>query len=399
MRAHRTLSTTSSVVVLAFLALLGTGTHTVSRGETLAGIAAGHDTTVAALVQANGITNPNRILAGTRLTLPGAVPAPTPTPTPAPVPAPATTTYRVQRGDTLGSIASRARTSIASLVALNDIKNPNLVRIGQVLSLPAATSTAPPSTPPAAPPATTAPAGGATHHVVRAGETISGIASRYGISQAQLIAANGLTDGRVYVGQRLALVPGPAAAPAGASSGVTHTVAPGQTLSSIAQRYGTTIRAIQDANGITDPNLVVAGQELKIPSTSGGSTTLVCPIQGAMRHMNDWGFPRSGGRFHEGNDLFAARGTPAVAVVAGIAKQTVGQIGGKQVKLTGDDGVSYYYTHLDQFGVAGRVTAGAVIGYVGSTGNAAGGATHVHFEVHPGGGAAVNPYPRISAAC
>lgn len=396
MRAHRTLSTTSSVVVLAFLALLGTGTHTVSRGETLAGIAAGHDTTVAALVQANGISNPNRILVGTRLTLPGTAP----TAAAAPATATATSTHRVQRGDTLGSIASKAGTSIASLVALNGIKNPNLIRIGQVLSLPAAAGgSSAPSAPPAAATAAKAPAGGATRHVVRSGETISGIATRYAISQAQLIAANGLTDGRVYVGQRLALVPSNNAAPAPGAAGVTHTIAPGQTLSSVAQRYGTTIRAIQDANGITDPNLVVVGQELKIPSTSGGSTSLVCPIQGPMRHMNDWGFPRSGGRFHEGNDLFAARGTPAVAVVAGTALQTVGRIGGKQVKLTGDDGVSYYYTHLDQFGTGGRVSAGAVIGYVGSTGNAAGSATHVHFEVHPGGGAAVNPYPRISAAC
>ena len=118
-----------------------------------------------------------------------------------------------------------------------------------------------------------------------------------------------------------------------------------------------------------------------------------------MRHMNDWGFPRSGGRFHEGNDLFAARGTAAVAVVAGTARQTVGQIGGKQVKLTGDDGVAYYYTHLDGFGAAGRVKAGDVIGYVGTSGNARGSAPHVHFELHPGGGAAANPFPVVAGAC
>jgi murein DD-endopeptidase MepM/ murein hydrolase activator NlpD len=115
--------------------------------------------------------------------------------------------------------------------------------------------------------------------------------------------------------------------------------------------------------------------------------------------MNDWGFPRSGGRFHEGNDLFAPRGRPAVATVSGTVEQTVGQLGGNQVKLYGDDGVSYYYTHLDRFGSSGRVSAGTIVGYVGNTGNAAGGATHVHFEIHPGGGDAVNPYPRLSAAC
>ena len=393
MRAQRTVTTTSAVIVLAFLALLGTGTHTVSRGETLAGIAARHGTSTAALAAANGITNPNRIYAGTTLTVPRAA-----------APAPSPSTYTVRRGDTLGSIASRAGTSIATVVSLNGIKNPNLIRIGQVLSLPGSTAApaapAAPASPGPAPVAAITPVGGATHHVVRSGDTISGIAGRYGIPQAQLIAANGLTNNRVYLGQRLALMPGGGAvAPTSAPGGTTHTVARGETLSTIAQRYGTTIRAIQDANGINDPNLVRVGQKLTIPGTSGGAAQLVCPIQGPMRHMNDWGFPRSGGRFHEGNDLFAARGTPAVAVVGGTAVQAVGRIGGNQVKLLGDDGASYYYTHLERFGTSGRVTAGAVIGYVGSSGNAAGGATHVHFEVHPGGGAAVNPFPRVDAAC
>jgi LysM repeat protein len=380
MRAQRTLTTTAAVVTLAFLALLGTGTHTVARGETLGGIASSHGTTVAALVRANGLADPNLVVAGTRLTIPGSAAASTP----------ASATYTVRSGDTLGTIASRTGTSIAALIAKNSLANPNLIRVGQVLTLPGAAT--------AGAGGAATPAGGAQFHVVRSGDTISGVAARYGISQRQLIDANGLTGGVIYVGQRLRLVPVAAAAPA--STGTTrHTVAAGQTLSSIAQRYGTTVRAIQAANGITDPNHVTVGRVLTIPSTAGGSSGLRCPVQGAVQFMNDWGFPRSGGRFHEGNDLFAARGTPAVAVVAGTALQTNGPLGGHQVKLLGDDGVSYYYTHLDRFGAGGRVAAGTVIGYVGNSGNAAGGATHVHFEVHPGGGAAVNPYPRIAPVC
>ncbi|MEQ1786632.1 MAG: LysM peptidoglycan-binding domain-containing M23 family metallopeptidase, partial [Acidimicrobiales bacterium] len=180
----------------------------------------------------------------------------------------------------------------------------------------------------------------------------------------------------------------------------TYTVRAGDTLSSVAQKLGTTVSALVAANGITNPNSVTVGRTLKVPAGgSGGGASIVCPVQGGARFMNDWGFPRSGGRFHEGNDLFAPKGRPAVATVAGTAVQTVGRLGGNQVKLRGDDGVSYYYTHLDRFGASGRVAAGAVIGYVGTTGNAAGGAPHVHFEVHPGGGAAVNPYPRLASAC
>jgi LysM repeat protein len=341
MRAHRTISTTATVVALAFLALLGTGSATSTA-------------------------------------------------------APAGATYKVQRGDTLGSIAAKGGTTIAAVVSANGLKNPNLIRVGQVLALPGA-ATAPAAA--AARPATRTPAGGATFHVVKAGDTISRIAAHYAIPQAQLIDANGLTGGRVYVGQRLRLLPSAAAPTPISASGTAHTVVAGQTLSDIAKRYGTTIKAIQDANGITDPNLVVVGRVLKIPAgppTTGG---IVCPIRGAMHHMNDWGFPRSGGRFHEGNDLFAARGTPAVATVAGTVVQTLGLIGGKQVKLMGVDGSTYYYTHLDGFGAAGRVAAAQVIGYVGTSGNAVGGPSHVHFEVHPGGGAAVNPYPLVAAAC
>jgi LysM repeat protein len=383
MRAHRTITTTVAVVSLAFLALLGTGTHTVARGETLGGIAARYGTTASELARANGIGNPNRIYAGATLSLPGAA---------EPAAAPASSSYTVQRGDTLGSIASRAGTSIATLVSLNGIKNPNLVRVGQVLSLPGA---APAAT---GAPAATTPAGGATQHVVRPGETISGIAARYGISQGQLIGANGLTDGRIYAGQRLSLLPSSAPSPAPSGS-TTYTVRPGDTLSSIAQRHGTTIKAIVTANSLGNPDVVRIGTTLTIPSTGGGATDLRCPVQGAMRHVNDWGFPRSGGRFHEGNDLFAARGTPLVAVVGGTVEQKVGPIGGNQVKLLGDDGAAYYYTHLDRFGAGGRVHAGDVVGYVGTSGNAAGTSPHVHFEVHPGGGPAVNPYPRLATVC
>lgn len=389
MRAHRTLTTTAAAVGLAFLALLGTGTHTVARGETLAAIASSHGTTPAALARANGIANPNRIYAGTQLRIPAAIASAS-----TPMAAASGGSYTVRRGDTLGGIASRAGTSIAAIVSLNGIRNPNLVRVGQVLTLPAPRSG---STPAASSPTVTTPAGGASSHVVVPGDTISGIATRYAIPQAQLIAANGLTGGRVYVGQRLSLLPSANNQPS--TGATTYTVAAGDTLSGIAQKVGTTVRALQSANNLTDANQVVIGTRLTIPASAGGSSPITCPVQGTMRHVNDWGFPRSGGRFHEGNDLFAAKGTPALAVVSGNAVQRVGVLGGNQVKLLGDDGTSYYYTHLDRFGQGGRVGAGTVIGYVGNSGNAVGGPPHIHFEVHPGGGAAVNPFPLVDAAC
>ena len=96
--------------------------------------------------------------------------------------------------------------------------------------------------------------------------------------------------------------------------------------------------------------------------------------------------------------MISPRGTPLVAVVSGSVQQKQTPLGGNSLWVTGGNG-SYYYAHLDSFeGSSGPVQQGDVVGYVGDTGNARG-TPHLHFEVHPGGGAAVNPYPSVRAAC
>ena len=124
----------------------------------------------------------------------------------------------------------------------------------------------------------------------------------------------------------------------------------------------------------------------------------LCPIQTAT-FFNDWGFPRTGGRFHEGNDMFAARGTPILAPVSGTLRQIVGTIGGYQFNLDGDDGNLYIGSHMDSFAKDGYVQAGDTIGYVGDSGNAKGSRPHMHFEIHAEGKTPVNPYPALAGAC
>lgn len=126
-----------------------------------------------------------------------------------------------------------------------------------------------------------------------------------------------------------------------------------------------------------------------------------CPLQfGSIYFFADtWGQARSGGRTHQGVDMIANRGTPIVAVVDGFAQSKVNTLGGNTISLSGADGNRYYYAHLDSWATLGQVTAGTIIGYVGDTGNAKFSTPHLHFEIHPGGGPAVNPYATVKNHC
>ncbi|MBW8827170.1 MAG: peptidoglycan DD-metalloendopeptidase family protein [Acidobacteria bacterium] len=127
----------------------------------------------------------------------------------------------------------------------------------------------------------------------------------------------------------------------------------------------------------------------------------MCPVQGPRAFGNDFGAPRGGGRRrHQGNDILARRGTPVVAPVTGSVRRHDNRLGGISFYLNGVDGIEYYGAHLSAYaGRSGRVLQGTVIGYVGNTGDARGGPPHLHFEMHPGGGRAVNPYPTLRVYC
>lgn len=120
--------------------------------------------------------------------------------------------------------------------------------------------------------------------------------------------------------------------------------------------------------------------------------------------IDSFGFPRMPGtpdaHWHEGIDIFAARGTPLVATERGVVSRIGnGRLGGLKLWLRGESGADWYYAHLDGFAPGLHnglvVEAGELLGYVGNTGNAVGTPSHLHMQVHPNGGRPVNPYPLL----
>jgi len=134
--------------------------------------------------------------------------------------------------------------------------------------------------------------------------------------------------------------------------------------------------------------------ELRLAAFEAGSTIFVSgfvfPVADPHEFISSFGFPRGGGtRQHQGNDIFAPRGTELYATERGvIANMGTGSLGGIKLWLIGESGTSYYYAHLSAYADGVRngmvVEAGDLVGYVGDTGNNAGN-YHLHFEVHPTG--------------
>ena len=183
------------------------------------------------------------------------------------------------------------------------------------------------------------------------------------------------------------------------------------------ERSGRAIASLACAQQVAEQRLVVAEQELlaadaalveaeRFFNTSNirfsvmnasAVSGAVFPIDGPVWYGDTWHASRSGGRLHLGVDFIAGWGTPIVATENGvIVRKGWDVLGGWRVSVLGDSGTYYYLAHLAAYvtnqPIGYRVSAGEPLGWVGDTGNATG-TPHLHWEVHPFNGEAVNPYP------
>lgn len=225
-------------------------------------------------------------------------------------------------------------------------------------------------------------------YTVRQGDSVSRIASRFGLrNMSTVLAVNGIDNARrLQVGQTLDIP---------SIDGIVHTVVKGDTLSSIAKRYSISMNGLLDSNDL-ESEVLSAGQRLFVPGASLSRFDLkkamgelfIRPVAGRL--TSSYGYrsdPFTGARsFHTGIDLAVPLGTPVKATLDGrIAATGYSPVYGNYVIITHDGGYQSLYGHLQSIGVkkGASIIQGGIIGKAGSTGYSTG--PHVHFTVYKNG--------------
>jgi murein DD-endopeptidase MepM/ murein hydrolase activator NlpD len=267
-------------------------------------------------------------------------------------------------------------------------------------------------------------------YAVETGDSWYALARGAGVGVDALLTANGATAETVLLPGDEICLPTGTAPPASWSSracggGTAYTVATGDSWFGIAARAGVTGSAVLAANAADSSRVLHPGETICLPAGanvaasatgatgSSGRTAVALdalPLQGPCWFGDTWGAPRANGRRHQGVDLVTWTGRYVYAVTDGVLTRRAwdqpGSRSGNAWWLTSADGSNtyYFYAHLSDFApglqVGSRVTAGQIIGFVGSTGSSS--TPHLHFEIHPGGtgsSPALNPYATLRGAC
>ena len=214
--------------------IIAKDTYTVQSGDTLGSIASQFGTTYQKLASLNGISNPNFIPVGQLLRVSGSASSSNSS---------SSSVYYVKSGDNLSSIAAKYGTSYQSLASTNGISNPNYLYVGQAIKVSGSASSSSSSS---------------SVYYVKSGDNLSTIASKYGTSYQALASLNGISNPNyLYVGQAIKVH-----GSASSSSASSYTVRSGDTLSGIAYKYGVSYSNLASKNGISNANYIYIGQVL-----------------------------------------------------------------------------------------------------------------------------------------
>lgn len=234
---------------------------------------------------------------------------------------------------------------------------------------------------------------------VRSGDNITNIARRFGLANiSTLIAVNNISNVRLLQADKVLKIP--------SMDGITHTVANGESLKTIAGKYDITLEQLLDANDLSS-DIIKKGDVLFIPGARMDSSSLrdamgesfKMPVKAKWRLTSPYGYradPFTGQRkFHTGIDMAAPLGTSIYAAMAGkVATTGYNNVFGNYIIISHGNGYQSLYAHLKQYTVrAGQfVDQGAKIGLMGSTGYSTG--SHLHLSIYKNG-KHVNPAPLL----
>ncbi len=220
--------------------------YTIRSGDTFYQLAPRYGVSLEALLAANPDVDPDQLRIGQQICVPAVAPSPDECPS-------GYTRYSIQAGDTFYSLARRLNTTVADLRRANPGVNPNRLRVGQEICVPAGPEPLP------------CPAG-STSYTIRSGDTLYRLALRYSTTVDAIMSANpGLSPTALQVGRRICIPSTAAPSPECPAGYTQYTIQSGDTLYAIARDRGTTVDALLDANPGVDPNRLQIGQSICVP--------------------------------------------------------------------------------------------------------------------------------------
>ncbi|MGB6607731.1 MAG: LysM peptidoglycan-binding domain-containing protein [Atribacterota bacterium] len=387
--------------------------HIVKKGETLWSIAQECNLSIGQIIATNNLTNSELISIGQQIEIPSIKDIKDTTPETNIITQPVIDkknedvnnnislsentepiVYTVKAGDNLWNISREYGVSVEVIVGVNNLKEKDLLSLGQKLEIPAIGGGVSKSNQKQEPTIVT--------YTVVKGDNLWSISQRYDVNMSTIISTNNLKEiSRLSIGQKLKLpitnmdiAKAEGYSEEAVAEEIVYYVKKGESLWSISRDYNVKLESIIAANNITNASKISAGQQLRIPNVPGARSNIgnfIWPVRG--RVTSPYGMRVLNGRkeFHTGIDIGSPKGTNIVAAESGIVSYAGYMRGyGNVIILSHNVGYSTVYGHnsVNLVKKGQHVKRGNIIGKVGSTGNATG--PHLHFEVRLSG-KSVNP--------